>query len=61
MRSEWKAGDLVRLKSGGPLMTVQRKTSMQTNEYRCAWFDQSITLHSSVFQGDALEAVTLYG
>lgn len=59
MRSEWKPGDLVRLKSGGPLMTVQRKTCQKTNEYRCSWFDETVIMRSTVFQGEALQPASI--
>lgn len=37
--SEFKEGDTVRLKSGGPIMTV---TGKQTDgSYWCIWFNQS--------------------
>lgn len=59
MKSEWKEGDVVRLKSGGPLMTVQHKSNGRTNEYRCTWFDDSAKFCSSVFRGETLSAAEL--
>jgi uncharacterized protein YodC (DUF2158 family) len=38
--SEFKKGDIVRLKSGGPSMTVERisDSSMVENPVKCQWF-----------------------
>lgn len=38
MSSEIKAGDVVRLKSGGPAMTVERVREMDGKVADCAWF-----------------------
>ncbi len=35
--AEFKAGDTVRLKSGGPLMTIH---SIKNGEAWCQWFDE---------------------
>ncbi|MDX7950488.1 DUF2158 domain-containing protein [Lichenihabitans sp. Uapishka_5] len=35
----FKVGDVVRLKSGGPLMTVQ--VAAAAGGYECAWFNRS--------------------
>lgn len=45
-------GDVVQLKSGGPRMTVTRKT--EGNQYRCDWFE-GLTKQYAVFPEDALE------
>jgi len=34
-----KIGDLVRLKSGGPVMTVESFRDLAENECICIWFD----------------------
>jgi uncharacterized protein YodC (DUF2158 family) len=36
-KQEWKPGDLVVLKSGGPVMTVN--TVFDDGDVRCAWFN----------------------
>lgn len=40
----FRVGDIVRLRSGGPNMTitavVERSNPRQTVLYRCVWFDQ---------------------
>jgi len=47
----FKIGELVRLKSDGPLMTVsQVKDSPQIE---CVWFER-VTLHREVFHKDAI-------
>ncbi len=45
------AGDLVRLKSGGPLMTVEGTDGKLA---KCSWFDWSETYWSVVFSVKAL-------
>jgi uncharacterized protein YodC (DUF2158 family) len=35
---QWKPGDLVRVKSGGPLMTVG---SIKAGKVICEWFDRT--------------------
>lgn len=56
---EFKTGDKVQLKSGGPVMTVDTVMSgqYQTGKYLCQWFSGS-TLKSGYFQHDALKPVT---
>ncbi len=50
---KFDAGEFVRLKSGGPKMTVESYTE-RLDSYRCTWF--SGAKHNSVsFKGDALE------
>lgn len=46
-----KAGDIVRLKSGGPLMTI---TSDQGDVVECQWFKDNI-LNTNNFMKIALE------
>lgn len=46
----FKPGDQVRLKTGGPLMTVVRGTS---GGLQCSWFDGG-DLHRDVFQLEEL-------
>lgn len=52
---DFKVGDLVRLKSGGPVMTVCDKTS--PIKLNCMWFEMkyAATPFDSYFHIDALE------
>lgn len=52
MPSEWKTGDVVMLKSGGPDMTVQK---VRGSEIDCHWFEAGTKLQSGVFNEDELE------
>jgi uncharacterized protein YodC (DUF2158 family) len=40
MSEEFKAGDVVQLKSGGPVMTVKQlhKATPYVGQYQCQWF-----------------------
>jgi uncharacterized protein YodC (DUF2158 family) len=49
-----KIGDTVRLKSGGPVMTVNGTTD---DHIHCVWFVKT-DVKSSTFQKAALEAAT---
>ncbi len=53
MAEPLKVGDTVRLKSGGPIMTVEH-VDIETQQVLCAWFDGQEKKLSS-FQADALE------
>jgi len=35
---EFKSGDIIQLKSGGPKMTVQKTPATATAELECQWF-----------------------
>ena len=50
-----KVGDVVKLKSGGPKMTVE-STESNPAGFLCTWFDGA-DKKSSCFQPDALEPV----
>ncbi|MDR6585541.1 YodC family protein [Herbaspirillum frisingense] len=56
----WNVGDTVRLKSGGPVMTVQQagdfsmKASIRDGA-RCIWFKDDVP-SEQIFASDALEA-----
>jgi uncharacterized protein YodC (DUF2158 family) len=53
-----KAGDLVRLRSGGPVMTAERVSYELQDPYaRCVWFDERNLPHSESFKIPALELV----
>jgi uncharacterized protein YodC (DUF2158 family) len=53
---EIKVGETVRLKSGGPLMTVEKIESFQgVQKASCVWFDQN-TAKEQWFTCSSLEA-----
>ncbi len=54
---QWKAGDIVRLKSGGPVMTVT-DTKLEEPYVQCVWFDAKKTKHTDTFNRNTLEAAT---
>lgn len=57
----WSAGDTVKLKSGGPVMTVDHyytTTDKPPLTVVCLWFDSNDALQSATFQQDTLEAAT---
>lgn len=37
--SQFKVGDVVRLKSGGPRMTIVSLKAGMTSDHRCSWFE----------------------
>lgn len=47
-------GDLVRLKSGGPIMTVQTIVDDEQKTVSCSWFNEK-ELKTGVFHPDSLE------
>ena len=53
---EFKPGDIVRLKSGGPAMTVE-SFDKKDSGYLCLWFDEG-QLEDSVISAVALVLVT---
>ncbi|WP_281439441.1 YodC family protein [Pseudomonas moorei] len=53
--NEFKIGDIVKLKSGGPDMTVQRWSTLE-NAYTCQWFAGKKLDHGS-FKFESLELV----
>jgi uncharacterized protein YodC (DUF2158 family) len=54
---EFQIGDTVRLKSGGPLMTVDNigKDSMNRPMIWCSWFDGKQVLQTKTFVPATLE------
>ena len=55
MPNQFKAGDVVQLKSGGPKMTVtQAGDRLGKPTVWCAWFDGP-TKHQDTFPPDSLE------
>lgn len=55
MATEWKSGDLVKLKSGGPLMTIQSKNANASSYFNCVWFDSDEKPNKESFHADTLE------
>lgn len=55
-------GTVVRLKSGGPKMTIvgRRKygTPPPTDEYECSWFGRDDEVHTDYFAIETIEIVT---
>lgn len=53
MKTEFKSGDVVRLKSGGPAMTVSRELKSETTArpaVECVWYDEvTNTFSTSTF------------
>lgn len=47
-------GDIVTLKSGGPLMTVSGIPNQHSSACHCQWFDQSDELQNAQFRPEAL-------
>ena len=54
--SQFRPGDQVRLRSGGPPMTVLG-VSAKGNEVKCSWFDASQAFHQEPFPPGALVLV----
>ncbi|MBZ6383081.1 MULTISPECIES: YodC family protein [Sphingomonas] len=53
--SEYNVGDCVRLKSGGPEMTIWGKDA-GSGELLCQWFEES-KLHNFIFRPDVLYSI----
>lgn len=56
----FKKGDVVRLKSGGPTMTVEDTAGYDDGKIRCAWFAKD-EVKSSKFHPTSLVAVDTEG
>ncbi len=54
MSEEFKTGDIVKLKSGGPDMTIKSFSSTQGNSFICQWFAGK-KLEQGFFKPDSLE------
>lgn len=54
MSTQYDQGDVVRLKSGGPKMTVREEK--QDGKILCSWFDRNGKLHSEAFPAQLVEA-----
>jgi uncharacterized protein YodC (DUF2158 family) len=58
MAQRFKTGDVVRLKSGGPTMTVAdygKYNYSEFDSYKCRWFDEKKKLTEDVFSEEELE------
>ena len=55
--ADYKAGDTIRLKSGGPPMTVEKIESDATGKPRayCTWFDDNGALKHASFEPGMLK------
>ncbi|HEY6350346.1 MAG TPA: DUF2158 domain-containing protein [Candidatus Angelobacter sp.] len=51
--TQWKVGDIVKLKSGGPAMTV---SELADSQVWCMWFEGT-EQKQAIFPVDALESV----
>lgn len=58
MNDQFKIGDPVKLKSGGPTMTIQKLKVLSQPEgiFKCSWFD-GVELKSGYFHKDSLQVV----
>ena len=59
MNHEISVGDVVRIKSGGPTMTVEG-IDLKTRRASCRWFD-GLRVRASTFAVEALEPATKPG
>ncbi len=57
MESKIKNGDIVRLKSGGPDMTIVNQEPFVPTLHYCAWFDNNGINLSASFWEHTLESV----
>ncbi len=59
-KAKYKAGDIVRLRSGGPEMTVKEipNNRRYSNNYLCQWFAGK-KLESGQFNEESLEPVNM--
>ena len=55
-QSNFNIGDIVQLKSAGPVMTVQKVPEKSTDYYQCQWF-ASKKLESGLFPFESLKSV----
>lgn len=53
----FKIGDVVKMKMGGPLMTVNQV--YDDEEVNCIWFDNDHRLNNEDFQSSMLEKVNI--
>ena len=58
--NNFKVGDIVKLKSGGPDMTIRIVPDVGAKTYTCQWFAGK-KLEQGSFPGDSLEPVKAEG
>lgn len=56
--NEFKVGDLVRLKTSGPFMTILRIDSGEAFPVVCAWFTKNDEYQQAAFPVEVLEPVS---
>ena len=54
--TNFKAGDIVQLKSGGPDMTIEKAEGLTDGKIKCIWFDGDKKTHD-FFVPETLEIV----
>ena len=54
MTTQFKTGDIVQLKSGGPAMTVVKENEYNVGEYNCVWF-KGASQERGMFNGEVLK------
>jgi uncharacterized protein YodC (DUF2158 family) len=57
---KFKCGDAVRLKSGGPRMTISGENTVTPGQYFCKWFSGT-KLNVNRFNEDELQTVSKRG
>lgn len=60
MAQKYKVGDVVRLRSGGPTMTVANFGEYdyeETGKYLCRWFGEKHKLEEQTFKEEEIELV----
>jgi uncharacterized protein YodC (DUF2158 family) len=48
-RGQFKAGDVVRLKTGGPLMTIREVDGYDPAMVTCIWYDRTMSYGEEKF------------
>ena len=54
MGNQFNPGDLVKLKSGGPTMTVEQVRTDLAGKLQCVWFKGTDGPHTGIFFPDAV-------
>jgi uncharacterized protein YodC (DUF2158 family) len=56
MSNKFNVGDVVGLKSGGPILTVN---AVEDGQYACVWFDDEVKLNSGWFNEATLDLIDI--